>query len=386
MSDNKATILIIDDKPSNIYVLEKLLERSDRIFLSATTGPNGLMLALENTIDLIFLDVQMPEMDGFEVAQILKSNKRTRDIPIIFQSAEFKERHSIMKGFEEGAVDYLAKPLDPELTKAKVSVLLKIQMQKKELVEKNISLEKADAKITKLNDQLENKISELEIVNKEIESFTYSVSHDLRAPIRSLEGYSKILIEDYASRLDDEGNRLLHIIRNNARKMDTLINDLLEFSRLGKKDIQKTTVNTDQLVRTIVSEISPGANNNTQIKLHNLPPSNADYSLIRQVWVNLISNGLKYSSKKETPMVEIGSHLEASETVYYVKDNGAGFDMQYANKLFGVFQRLHKSSEFEGTGVGLAIVQRIISKHGGRVWGEGKPEEGATFYFSLPGV
>jgi light-regulated signal transduction histidine kinase (bacteriophytochrome) len=166
--------------------------------------------------------------------------------------------------------------------------------------------------------------------------------------------------------------------------MDTLINDLLAFSRLGKKDIQKTTIDTNQLVRNIVSEISPGVNDHAQIKFLNLPPASADYSLIKQVWVNLISNGLKYSSKKEIPVVEIGSHPEASETVFYVKDNGAGFDMQYADKLFGVFQRLHKPSEFEGTGVGLAIVQRIVTKHGGRVWGEGKPQEGATFYFSLP--
>jgi two-component system sensor histidine kinase/response regulator len=383
MSD-KATILIIDDKPSNIYVLEKLLEKPDRVFLSATTGRNGLMLALENSIDLIFLDVQMPEMDGFEVAQILKSNKRTRDIPIIFQSAEMKERQSIMKGFEEGAVDYLAKPLDPELTKAKVSVLLQIQMQKKELIEKNSSLEKAEAEITKLNGELEKKIAELEMANKEMESFSYSVSHDLRAPIRSLEGYSKILIEDYASTMDSEANRVLQIIRNNARKMDTLINDLLEFSRLGKKEVQKSSINTEQLVRNIVSEISPVVNNHAKVKFHPLPPANADYTLIKQVWVNLISNSLKYSAKKEEPLIEIGSQPQAYETIYYVKDNGAGFDMQYADKLFGVFQRLHKASEFEGTGVGLAIVQRIVLKHGGRVWGEGKPQEGATFYFSLP--
>jgi two-component system, sensor histidine kinase and response regulator len=382
--NDKATILIIDDKPSNIYVLEKLLEKPDRVFLSSTSGRNGLMLALENSIDLIFLDVQMPEMNGFEVAQILKSNKRTRDIPIIFQSAEMKERQSIMKGFEEGAVDYLAKPLDPELTKAKVSVLLQIQMQKKELMEKNSSLEKAEAEITKLNTALEKKIAELEMANKEMESFSYSVSHDLRAPIRSLEGYSKILIEDYASTMDSEANRLLQIIRNNARKMDTLINDLLEFSRLGKKEVQKSSINTEQLVRNIVSEISPVVNNHATVKFHSLPPAHADYTLIKQVWVNLISNSLKYSSKKEEPLIEIGSHPQAAETVYYIKDNGAGFDMQYADKLFGVFQRLHKATEFEGTGVGLAIVQRIVLKHGGRVWGEGKPQEGATFYFSLP--
>src|SRR5882762_8701433 len=193
-------ILIVDDKPANIFALEKLLERANRAFLSASNGNDGLKIALSNDIDLIILDVQMPEMDGFEMARILKSNKKTKDIPIIFASAEKKERQSIMKGFEEGAIDYLAKPLDPELTVAKVAVHLKVQMQKKELLEKN-------EQIKQLNLELQKNVSQLEIANKDLELFSYSVSHDLRAPLRSVNGFSRMLEEDYGDKLNDTGKK-----------------------------------------------------------------------------------------------------------------------------------------------------------------------------------
>jgi two-component system, sensor histidine kinase and response regulator len=378
------TILTIDDKPANIFALEKLLERSDRVFLNATTGKEGLRLALDYEIDLIILDVQMPEMDGFEVAQILKSHKRTKDIPLLFASAEKKEREFMMKGFEEGAVDYLSKPLDPEVTKAKVSVLLQLQLQKKELIEKNLSLERADAQIKELNTELQKNVYQLEAVNKELESFSYSVSHDLRAPLRIVSGQTGILLEDYEDQLDEAAKRLLHGIRNNVTRMNTLIDDLLKFSKLGRKELQKAVIQTDKLVHEILEELSKSSPHHAQINIGPLPPAHADYTLLTQVWVNLLSNAIKYSSKKETPRVDISCERQGNTLVYAVKDNGAGFSMDYADKLFGVFQRLHAPTEFEGTGVGLAIVQRIVTKHGGKVWAEGRENEGATFYFSLP--
>jgi light-regulated signal transduction histidine kinase (bacteriophytochrome) len=327
----------------------------------------------------------MPEMDGFEVANILKSNKRTKDIPILFASAEKKERHSIMKGFEEGAVDYLSKPLDPEVTKAKVAVLLKIQLQKRELIEKNRSLEVADSQIKQLNSELKKNIVQLELVNKELESFSYSISHDLQAPLRILDGHSAILLEDYGDTLlDDEAKKLLGSIRRNTQKMNDLIRDLLKFSKSGRQEVEKSEIDTAKLVSTIILELETSTPPKATIILNPLLPVFADYSLVTQVWINLISNAIKYSAKKENPKIEIGSIQRENEVVHYVKDNGVGFDTAYADKLFGVFQRLHKASDFEGNGVGLAIVQRIISKHGGRVWAESKPNEGASFYFSLP--
>jgi two-component system, sensor histidine kinase and response regulator len=383
MEEREVTVLIIDDKVSNINALETLLEKSGRKFLNATSGKAGLKLALDQSIDLIFLDVQMPEMNGFEVAQILKSNKRTRDIPIIFASAEMKERQSIMKGFDEGAVDYLSKPLDPELTKAKVSVLLKLQAQKKELMEKNHALELAETRIKNLNADLQTNLLQMETMNNELESFSYSVSHDLRAPLRSIIGYSEILNRDYSDKLDTEGKRVLGIIQRNSNRMNTLIDDLLEFSKFGRKPLTKSEVDTESLVAKVISDLG-AVNHKAKIETEALPVAYADRSLLTQVWVNLLSNAIKYSSKKEEPQIKISSKRTDDELIYLINDNGTGFDMAFANKLFNVFQRLHKASEFEGTGVGLALVQKIVHRHGGRVWAESKVGEGATFYFSLP--
>lgn len=237
------------------------------------------------------------------------------------------------------------------------------------------------------NDITERKKAEvqLEDVNKELESFTYSVSHDLRSPIRALIGYSKILAEDFNEKLGEDGTRVLSIIHRSALKMNTLIDDLLNFSKLGKKELQKSEIDTEKVVQHVLDEIGNSFHHKARIKVNPLLPVHADPTLLTQVLINLIGNAIKYSAKKEKPEVEIGAYREKEEIVYYVKDNGAGFDMRYSDKLFGVFQRLHEAEEFEGTGVGLSIVKRIIAKHAGRVWAEGKVNEGATFYFSLPG-
>jgi PAS domain S-box-containing protein len=484
-------ILIVDDKVNNIYALEQILGQPGRNLISVTNGNDALKIALNQEIDLIILDVQMPGMDGFEVAQILKSNKRTCETPIIFVTAELKDQRFVLKGFEEGAIDYLAKPLNPEITEAKVSVLLQLHRQQRELMEKNQALEnyallinnsadliciinsntfhieevndavydrlgysvpemkgsslldylsedgrfkvkqlakdrlpnfsfealmytkdnepryfswnvvhkhhswfangrditrqkKADFEINQLNKNLERNIAQLQLTNKELEAFSYSVSHDLRAPLRSINGYAQMIQEDHAHNFNEDAKRMLNVIRNNAKKMGTLIDDLLAFSRMGRKEIGRVPVDFNKLVESVLVDIRQAAPEKTKITLQPLPNTQCDPSLLSQVYINLISNAVKYSAKKENPEVEIGAEEKEEEIVYYVKDNGAGFDMQYAHKLFGVFQRLHSNEEFEGTGVGLAIVQRIIVKHGGKVWAEGIPGNGAVFYFSLP--
>ncbi len=221
-------------------------------------------------------------------------------------------------------------------------------------------------------------------LNKELEAFTYSVSHDLRAPLRAVSGYSRMLEEDFEEKLGDEGKRLLDVIKYNAEKMGMLIDDLLAFSRLGRKEIKKTQENMYELIEGVLIELNKTVSHRAEIKIGKLYRAKIDYGLMHQVMLNLFSNAIKYSSKKEKPIVEISSTKSDSEIVFCIKDNGVGFDMKYVGKLFGVFQRLHASEEFEGTGVGLAIVQRIVAKHHGRVWAEGKINEGAAFYIALP--
>jgi light-regulated signal transduction histidine kinase (bacteriophytochrome) len=216
----------------------------------------------------------------------------------------------------------------------------------------------------------------------ELESFSYSVSHDLRAPLRAVDGYARMLEEDYGERLDAEGRRLLGVVRESATRMGRLIDDLLAFSRLGRQEPARRRVDMDALVREAIAEVRAGSD--APIQASALPAADADPAMLKQVWVNLISNAIKYSSKRAEARVEIGGREDARERVYWVRDNGAGFDMRYADKLFGVFQRLHRAEEFPGTGVGLALVHRVVTRHGGRVWAEGKPGEGACFYFSLP--
>jgi len=248
---------------------------------------------------------------------------------------------------------------------------------------------RAEEEIRQFNQELEERVSQrtaqLEAVNKELESFSYTVSHDLRAPLRGIHGYTQMLKEDFGDKLDDEAGRIMSVIMGNTKKMGQLIDDLLSFSRYGRAELKRVDVSMHPLVTIICDELREDIPGHTiKFKIGDLPAAMADSGAIRQVWINLISNAIKYSRLKTAAVIEIGFTENEDEIVYFVKDNGAGFDMRYAKKLFGVFQRLHSVDEFEGTGVGLAIVQRIVVKHGGRVWAEGKEGEGATFYFSLP--
>ncbi|TGL34985.1 PAS domain S-box protein [Leptospira koniambonensis] len=248
----------------------------------------------------------------------------------------------------------------------------------------------AENEIRLLNNDLEERVKvrteQLVFANKELESFSYSISHDLRAPIRGISGFTQILMEDYGVNFDAEGKRIIGKIIENAKQMGQLVDDLLEFSRLGRTELAEREISMKELANTVYKElINLESGREVVFEIQDIPNVRADQPAVRQLWVNLISNAIKYTKKAKSPNIQIGSMGSEEGTVFYIKDNGAGFNMQYYNKLFGVFQRLHSNSEFEGTGVGLAIVKRIASRHGGKVWAESKEGEGATFFFTLPG-
>ena len=237
----------------------------------------------------------------------------------------------------------------------------------------------------KLEESVRQRTSELNLANKELEAFSYSISHDLRAPLRSINGYAQILDEDFGDKLDSEGKRVINVIISSAKRMGQLIDDLLDFSRMGRKDITKTRINMDAFVKAIIDElVEAEKNRDIRLELNPLAIASVDANMVRQVWINLVSNALKYSRKKDVTFIHIGCTDTGQEVTYFVKDNGAGFNMDYAHKLFGVFQRLHKESDFEGTGVGLALSKRIIERHQGRIWAESKPDQETTFFFTIP--
>jgi len=300
-----------------------------------------------------------------------------------------KDREALASG---GLVDIVEEPIDTRLHGRRLLHTKKIPILDENgepryvlgISEDVTERLRTERRILELNQALEARAAQLEASNRELESFSYSVSHDLRSPLRAIDGFSRILEEEYAAHLDPEARRLLEVIRDNSKRMGRLIDDLLAFSRMGREPMNTGAVDMSALVQQALQELNPEMAASLQINVAPLPAGWGDPGLLRQVWLNLLSNAIKYSSTRPQATVEITGQPDTTQIVYCVKDNGVGFDMKYSGKLFGVFQRLHSAEEFPGTGVGLAIVQRVVARHGGRVWAEGAVDRGAAFYFSLP--
>ncbi|TAL76752.1 MAG: hybrid sensor histidine kinase/response regulator, partial [Bacteroidetes bacterium] len=361
---------------------------------------------------LVISDIVMPEMNGYELCTKIKSNKNTEDIPVILLT-RLSDPEEIIEGLSCGADSFITKPYNEKYLLSHIEKILSeengtghkkvpfgvqilfkgkkrfIQAEQQNVIKLMINIYEG---AIHQNDRLVQTEEELRLLNeqlkslvKELEAFTYSVSHDLRAPLRAIDGYSKFILEDYGTKLDSEGERLLGLIRSNTQKMDQLITDLLALSKITRSELNLSNINMTEMAMSMFNETaSPVIRKKLNITIDTLPEVYADPSYIKQVWINLISNAIKFSSRKKKPQIKISGNTENGFHIYYIKDNGVGFNQEYAHKLFGVFQRLHKVDEFEGTGVGLAIVQRIIHKHSGKVWAQGKEGSGAIFYFSLP--
>ncbi|MDB5806743.1 MAG: multi-sensor signal transduction histidine kinase [Betaproteobacteria bacterium] len=380
-------ILAIDDSLTYLHELGLMLRGDDYDVVLARSGEEALDLLTVQPVDCILLDIQMPGLGGQETCRRIKSSPSLRDIPLIMLTA-MDSRAAMLEGLGSGADDYIQKSSEFEVLKARIRTQIRRQQSESEnrriredLLRRELEAAKAHA-AQELAETRAIMVQELKKKNEELEAFSYSVSHDLRSPLRAIGGYSLILEEDYLDRLDDEGRRVLSEIRLNCSMMGSLIDDLLAFSRLGRQPINTTTLDMAGLVNEVWAQIAPP--DEVVFRMAALPEAEGDRALIRQVWTNLLSNAVKYSGGKGGPLVEVSGRLEGTEAIFEVRDNGAGFDMRYAKRLFGVFQRLHGSDEFPGTGVGLAIVKNIIVRHGGRVWAEGQIDHGATFHFSLP--
>ena len=394
---DRVKVLLVDDQPDNLLSAEAVLETLGEEIVKAQSGREALRQLLDNDFALILLDVMMPGMDGFETATLIRQRERSRHTPIIFLTALGKSEEHLIRGYGVGAVDYIFKPIVPDVLRSKVAVFSELHRKSRlltrhsqllerrnaELEKALANLEKADQEIHRLNEHLERRVSELDGVNRELEAFSYSVSHDLRSPLTRIAGFTQALADSYGDRLDDTGRQHLERVNTAARRMCQLVDDLLNFSRVTRVGMKRENIDLTAMARGVAAELEGrDAGRQATFRIADDLRASGDPALLRAALANLLENAWKFSGKRADAEIEFGKD-DRAQPVFFVRDNGVGFDPSLTGRLFHPFQRLHPTSEFEGTGIGLATAERIIKRHGGRIWAEAAVGRGATFYFTL---
>jgi two-component system sensor histidine kinase/response regulator len=370
-------VLVVDDEPSLLIALCQLLQQAGYEASGVGSATAAVEAYRASRFDIVLTDLRMPAIDGISLIRTLL--EIDPDAVAILMTGHGTISTAV-EALKSGALDYVLKPfkfstMQPVLERALSVRRLRLQ---------NAALARQVAGRTA---ELEEKNRELIFANNELEAFTRSVSHDLRSPLRTIRGFSTLLMTDFGSTLPSEAREHVDMISAEVDRMGRLIDDLLRFAHVGRQPLAKEPMDIREIVQAVLGELRhQETGRDVTVELHDLPQAWGDPPLVRQVFFNLISNAFKFTRKQQQPRIEIGGVIQGTECMYFVRDNGAGFDMRDVERLFGLFQRLHPSKQFEGTGVGLTIVQRIVERHGGRVWAEGEPGQGATFRFTLPGA
>jgi two-component system, sensor histidine kinase and response regulator len=380
----RVNILLVDDKPANLIALEAMLQGLGQNLIRAGSGLEALKWLLANDCAVILLDVKMPDMDGFETASLIREREKSRHIPIIFLTAADKSQTLAVRGYAVGAVDYLTKPIVPEFVRSKVAVFVELA-KKGELLRRQTEMLLASEQAARdLAAEQAELVRDLEHKNRELESFSYAVSHDLRAPLRRIDSFTRAVLDSQESALDDDGRRFLDRIRQSAGEMAQLIDDVLYLSRVTRAELREQEVDLSALAALAVDRLrETHPEREVEVRIRPGVVVTGDAQLLRIALDNLVQNAWKFTGRTPAPTIEFGMTMVKGEPAYFVRDNGAGFDMAYVNRLFGPFQRLHLAEEFPGSGIGLATVQRIVHRHGGQVWAEGLVGQGATFQFTI---
>lgn len=367
-SPPKVRLLVVDDEAAHMTALSHTLEDAGYDVTAFASAAQALQALHERSFDLILTDLQMPGMNGI---RFLNAAQQTDPNLVGIVMTGHGAIDTAIEAMKAGALDYVLKPF-------KMSTITPV-------LSRALEVRRLRLEISQLQQQVREHVAELEAANKELEAFSYSVSHDLRAPLRAISGFSSILAENYAIRLPNEAQRLLSEITTSAERMRQLIEHLLHFSHLSRQPLNRQPVKIAAMVQEISAELQK-QESPRQLHVHigDLPDTAGDPILLKQVFHNLLSNAFKFTRNQDLPEVKVGCRQQEQETIYSVCDNGAGFDMRFAGNLFQAFHRLHSATDFEGTGVGLSLVQRIIHRHGGRIWVEAAVNHGATFYFTLP--